>query len=463
LADQQSGSTRELLRLAIQTSVPETPAQFDQVDWKYVYTPHRHLRALEPDTMLVQGIRGAGKSFWWFVLQSGDNRRRIIGDKAEVSVGFGQGPHGRWPTRDEFEQLLRVPHKPRLIWKAVVLRSIAPDQVFFDNWLRYVDWVTQHPSEVAELFREFDERLSREQRSHLVLFDALDLTADSRDDQKSLLSGLLQLVLEFRAFRGLRAKVFARPDMLGEPDVKSFPDSSKILGAAVNLEWRTTDLYGLLFQYLGNANDTQAATTFRRLVARTAGLATPTSVGVWLVPDALRDDEELQQRVFEAIAGPYMGTNERRGKTYTWVPNHLADALNNVSPRSFLAAIRRAADEPPKHAWALHWSGIQEGVRRASSIRVNEIQEDLPWAHEAMQLLNDLAVPCPRSKVLSTWQKKSLFGRNLPGLPADRDGVLRELSQTGIIRELPDGRLNIPDVYRLGFGLRRKGGFAPRS
>lgn len=167
---------------------------------------------------------------------------------------------------------------------------------------------------------------------------------------------------------------------------------TEVLASEVRLDWRTLDLYGLLFQYLGNGTDEAAALGFRRLAERQGeSQRTDTS---WQVPRALRESEALQKEVFAAIAGPFMGRDRRRGQTCTWVSNHLADALNNVSPRSFLAAIGRAAREPPKPPCALHWSGIQEGVRRASKIRVDEIQEDLPWAHDAMSLLEDLVVPC---------------------------------------------------------------------
>ena len=173
-------------------------------------------------------------------------------------------------------------------------------------------------------------------------------------------------------------------------------------------------------------------------------------------------NEKRQQEVFDEIAGPYMGSNARRGRTYTWVPNHLADGLDAVSPRSFLAAIRKAAEEPIKHDYALHWSGLHEGVRHASTIRADEIEEDIPWAHEAMSVLKDLLVPCTRAALLRAWKGATLLEKGIDGLPADYGDVLEELRRTGILKVLPDQRINIPDVYRLGFGLRRKGGFAPR-
>jgi hypothetical protein len=269
-------------------------------------------------------------------------------------------------------------------------------------------------------------------------------------------------VLELRAYRTLRAKVFARPDMLLSPEVKNFSDASKVLASGVSLEWRNVDLYGLLYQYLGNADDQDAAAAFRQIARKHDPSTSVITEPSWLVPALLRNDDVRQQSVFEAIAGPYMGTNKRKGLTYTWVPNHLTDARESVSPRSFLAAIRRAAEETSKHEFALHWSGLQDGVRHASTIRADEIQEDLPWAHKAMQLLEDLTVPCMRSKVYAAWQKGNLFSQQvLRGLPSDREGALEELRQMGIFKVLSDDRINIPDVYRLGFGLRRKGGFAP--
>jgi len=448
-----------LLRQAIVESVPEVPAQFDRVNWKFVYLPARHMRALGLDIMLVQGIRGAGKSFWWFMLQNDAFRRDLFGSDVSVSIGFAQDLKGSWPERDELQQLLSFKLEPRLIWKAVVLGQIAPVLMERMTWREGIDWVLNNPSNVAQHFREFDETLHAAGKKHVVLFDGLDRTASLRTDQEKLLRGLLELVLELRGYRSLRAKIFARPDMLENPQVRSFSDASKVLASSASLDWRPVDLYGLLFQYLGNGDSLEAARGFRRLAgASESAISEP----LWNVPEALREDPEEQASIFAAIAGPYMGSSRRSGRTYTWVPNHLSDALDKVSPRSFLAAIRRAADEPRKHDFALHWSGIQEGVRDASKIRVNEIQEDLPWAHDAMKMLENLVVPCDRAKMISAWNSGGLLQSGVSGLPQDLGTIIKELREMGIVKELSDGRINIPDVYRVGFGLRRRGGFAPR-
>ncbi len=41
---------------------------------------------------------------------------------------------------------------------------------------------------------------------------------------------------------------------------------------------------------------------------------------------------------------------------------------------------------------------------------------------------------------------------------SDGDQVLRTLVELGVMSERPDGRIDVPDIYRYGFGILRKGG-----
>jgi hypothetical protein len=414
--------------------------------------------------MLVVGIRGSGKSFWWSSLLDPDIRSVVpfLGGNIEVKGGFGQGSNQDWPDRDELRKLQDGERRqPRLIWKTVVLRQVARTEMPRD-WEGAVDWVSREPSKVAAALREADERLRRESKKHLAVFDALDTTADSPFTRSVLLRGLLELVVELRAFSSIRAKAFVRPDMLDDPKVKNFTDASKAIASAVSLDWTTEDLYGLLFQYLANGSNDEASAAFREM---TVEKWEHNALAWWRVPDGLRNSV-VQERVFTQIAGPWMGTDRRRGKTYTWVPNHLADAYGKVSPRSVLAAIRRAAAHkvPDDHGYTLHWKGLQDGVRSASEWRVREIDDDFRWAGSAMKMLSNIVVPCDSSVLMSAWKRGQLVSL-LDSEAQERglDGVLEDLRRVGILQVLRDDRINIPDVYRVGFGLRRKGGFSPRG
>ena len=60
-----------LAALPEETSYGGTPAP------AHVYLPRSHLKALNLDALLVTGMRGAGKTFWWSALQDSGIRRFI--------------------------------------------------------------------------------------------------------------------------------------------------------------------------------------------------------------------------------------------------------------------------------------------------------------------------------------------------------------------------------------------------
>ena len=52
---------------------------------KHIYLPPSHLKAMDPDNILVTGMRGAGKTFWWSALQ---NRGRPSADLDSPASGL---------------------------------------------------------------------------------------------------------------------------------------------------------------------------------------------------------------------------------------------------------------------------------------------------------------------------------------------------------------------------------------
>ena len=62
------------------TSHGETPAP------EHVYLPRSHVRAMDPDTLLVTGMRGAGKTFWWSALQEDAVRQLLAARGGMASV-----------------------------------------------------------------------------------------------------------------------------------------------------------------------------------------------------------------------------------------------------------------------------------------------------------------------------------------------------------------------------------------
>lgn len=401
-------------------------------------------------------------------------------DDTIVSIGFGETPNpGDYPGKDTLAALLKDADV-RIVWKTIVYKQIiakSPQQSEFKElkeWKRRVKWVLENPDIVEnELFR-VDRELDQGGIFHLVLFDALDRTADDWKTMNRLVRGLLQTVLDFRTYRRIRLKVFTRPDQIEDLEVGTFPDASKILSQKTDLLWPRKELYALLWQYLSNA---KYGHVFREGAENLFPVNWEQRNNVWVVPDLLRDDESAQRELFHAMTGPWMGRDRRRGFPYTWLPNHLGDTRNQVSPRSFLAAVRHAVKDRvrPDHEYALHYESIKAGVQQASKIRVREMQEDYPWVQVLLSPLSELSVPCPIEDVKRIWQAKNLLEKlsdkvastdvRLPPahLSEGSDGVLKDLESLGLIERLSGDRINIPDVYRVGYGIGRRGGVRPSA
>ena len=473
------------IRRSILSSVPEESAQFGKelFDRRFLYAPLRHAQALDPNTMLVEGTRGAGKSLWWAALLSKEHRKIVartlpkagLDPEMDVRAGFGTGTQTKdAPSKDIIRGLLGD-FEPREIWRAVVGWQILSDRQVIEgaNWRERVTWIQRNTEEFEAALDLADDDLQRIGKTRLMVFDALDTAADTWADLRRLLRGLLQVTLEFRSRRRIRLKIFVRPDMLQDSEVISFPDASKVLNSKAQLIWTRADLYGLLWQMMANAS--AGAEVFRGVAASVSRVDWCEVEGTWAVPLALRHDEDIQRHVFHALTGPWMGPNPKRGLPYTWLPNHLADAFGQASPRSFQVALRTAAEHESPLAWPypLHHEGIRRGVQEASRIRVREIVEDYAWISPAMEpLRGKLTIPCWPSELRSLWEAQDVLrdvryaSSETSKLGPQRiergaDGLIRDLEDLGLFQRLPDDRLQMPDVYRVAFGLGRKGGVKP--
>ena len=176
-----------------------------------------------------------------------------------------------------------------------------------------------------------------------------------------------------------------------------------------------------------------------------------------------------------------MGNNPRRGNTYSWIHTHLADTQGQASPRSFMLTLRYAAaylrDSIPTTDTAIDHRGIRVGVGKASEIRVGELAEDHPWISDVLQDLNGLVVPCSPSDFTKRWGKKRRIAKikqsqgkaDKPSIPLEiRDDastakLLDALENLNVLERRDNGKINVPDIFRLAARLRRRGGTPPSN
>lgn len=477
---------RELL-----AAMPSTvDADTSPIDPRTLFTPPGHRLSLDPDVTIVKGGRGVGKSVWFQALQDSElcelaaeeyrlpRLRRIV-----PHPGYGAALRpSRYPDADTIGAMLERGTAPRDIWYAVVLHALGvPEVSALPKWSARVEWVRDNPEDRAAALGRADAEAEHTGRIELIMFDALERTHRQRPEADRLAVAILQVALDLRLMtRHLRAKVFIRPDMLNNLSL-SFADSSKLISNAAELSWDRTNLYGLFFHQLGNAESDYAA-AFREATGRWRD-----SQHRYVAPEALIGDAAAQNEAFIAIAGQYMGQNHRKGHTYTWLPNHLADGTDQISPRSFLEAMRRAGvssgAQHAGHDRALHWEAIKKGVLAASRTRVGELTEDIKWVPVTIKPLARKQVPIEQADVTARWQEVDLpklldeHQRAQAGEHGDHgakqqvsagprnyhpDSLIDELITLGVMKRRSSGMLDVPDIYRLTFDLGRKGG-VPRA
>lgn len=435
-----------LLRRAILSAIPGGDLQ---------YFPPYFARALEPDVSLVTGIRGSGKS----------ELCRMVHLRFDSSAPPKRSAGGL-PDKDTLGKLLQSPDcNPRLIWKTVLLSQLdCPPLLTLPSWQGKYTWVQEHPEEVAGYLGARNLEFRQQPGAFVLAIDHFELLADTPSDRARLVRGVLELMLELRTFSKLRVKAFVNSDLLAQPGVADFPGAARVLGAQVELKWQPADLYGLLYAKLGGAaTDLEARLHFQALSA--AGwFSPPTLPPYWLGPGPAMDPG-WQQALFGYLHqgglsyASYVGFHK--------LPQDLTDSLGRLSPRTFLAAVRFAAEDSAQRGpgvYPLAIPSLQVGILAAARQWKQELGQDMTWVRQAMERLKGLYVPLQPAEVFAAWRERGFQAPSSDGrTPTDYDfeQALEGLQQVGALLRMADGRIEVPELYRLGFGLGRHGGFRP--
>jgi hypothetical protein len=178
-------------------------------------------------------------------------------------------------------------------------------------------------------------------------------------------------------------------------------------------------------------------------------------------PTALPETGNASQKAFvDHLAGEQMGSGDKKGLTYRWIPNRLQDAHARAVPRSFLSMVRYAAtfalSQGPgaQNLRLLTPMELQGALENTSVRRVNELKEEFPVVAR-LENLRGKTVMLER-KVAVAALSRALSGDDEHGNDGER--VLHTLIELGAMSERDDGRIDVPDIYRYGFGILRKGG-----
>ncbi len=437
-----------------------------------------HRLALRPETVVIRGVRGAGKSALFRVLHS-------LRDSARLREFFDDDrlPEARW--LDAFSQGIEHPPETqldefgkhteeddlRVFWIGHLLRRVAGER----DWAELVpeplgnaweqhghdmgSWIPvarEHLGALGNALDTIERRLRDSGETVFAIYDHLDrIGAFAADVRRRYVSSLLALWLSLsNRYTHLRAKIFVREDLFRTGEL-GFPDATKLRPRSVALDWDTASLYRVVAHHLANVSE-QMRDWLRpiRLELRDRG-----ELG-WTVGEM---SDSLQQRFVERLAGKLMGRGVRKGYTYRWIPNRLQDAQGQIVPRSILCLLGFAADSAsrgplPRGPRLLTPPDLQAALEPTSKERVAEIREEFPLV-ERIENLRGRHVWMDREETIEALEAP--VPGEPEGLPHDGRVVFDELLRLGVLKiRKKDDRVDVPDIYRYGYGIKRKGGVA---
>lgn len=448
-----------------------------------------HLRLLDPEVVLVVGPRGAGKTEIARVLTDAALYEAVSRHAPAVRLPIGASQWiAAYPSgRQGFEAIgLRAfinregarTDALRDLWFAYLVRALSGVVAIEDqNLLAPV--IKPEGADIEVIINEFrqlgtspvvaldrlDAALDRENRFVFVTYDELDTLGGG--DWELVEAGVRGLVALWAAYarrwKRIRAKLFVRTDIYERHAGEGGADLAKLAAGRVDLVWNDRDLYGVLLKRLANV-DADLALYVKNV--KEVRWSTDPELGEIPLLRTWRD----ARPVVERMVGPYMGANRKKGLVYRWLLDHVRDGLGRALPRPFVRLVEEAARQELQHFGSLRSprllepASLRRALDRVSSDHVTQSRDEWPW-------LDAVRIKFAESPLVP-WERERDVLRLLEGFPRDGGAstppfegreLLEYLIEIGILRRRPDGRIDAPDLFLSGLGLRRKGGVKKRS
>jgi hypothetical protein len=461
----------------------------------------QHQQALRPDILVVRGGRGAGKTALFRFLASFEQNEkrsellaRFFGasealEKSAWVVGFSEtGINHPSPLilKELTQEIQNNTEKIRHFWFGQIVgvlgrfvfgessehwEKIAP---FGDVWLNSPNspqhWLDQIPQYIPKLLFFLDEierLLAKEEKYLFLTYDDLDrIHIGDPAKQKEWIKILLEVWLSFaNRYKHLRAKIFLREDLYQFVS-RGFTDASKLESLSVSLRWSVEDLYRMLYRhFLASAPlcEWLAEQGFPVDLKWTEELgALPPPLPEASVSFPRYEREEISQLSWMTkMIGATMGSGVNKGYVYRWVVNHLCDAHRQIVPRSLLNlfsfAAQYALDTSPKAKGSclLHSTELTAGLQKTSVHRVKELQEEYKFV-QRLESLRGMKLFLRQEEIEQRLGKAELDFED--GYGEDGKRIFREMRELGIFRDRGEGEIDMPDIYRHAYDIKRRGG-----
>ncbi len=485
----------------ISNCVPENGSGEDEENLLQNFLPLRsYAKLADPKNFLITGGRGSGKTELFRILTSCGGLRHVISEKdrkrytglqeQEFLTGYiatGLGAKA-FPTANSCDDLLKIEKPDNLtsFWGglvcSVILRKFREDREFRELADYYFGAETrkileQDSNEVSKWWNVLDVRKEKwesfldqadtvlEKRDiHICLvYDELDRICGNYENLFLFIRSLLDFWYRHNSrYTHVKAKIFLRSDLYNAKALQ-FVDASKMGAYRLELNWDTHSLYRLLVKRMANAGVVEMEVYLKEVPGL---LQTEADGALGYLPG---NSEEAFRLIINKMIGKYMGKNAKRGISYTWVPNHIQDANGETAPRAFLKCFAFAAEEMLNHKSDVSLleenrillpTRLQGAVAKVSADRVQELtQEEYQWLQNLIGRLSGKTMLMGSDEFLRYLEPENWPAAERDKLPGKtNDEILEVLVTLGIVMRTADERINIPEIYLHGFGLKRKGG-----
>lgn len=470
-------------------------AENEEIDSKD-FLPLRSYEMLgDPNRFVIIGGRGTGKTRLFCTLQKPDGFRQIIGEQKNMfypepdrsSFLTGYYHVGTIFPQGKVMEELAVDRETDLFWQGsivfLLLDHFKRNRIITDiakeyfasedydilsqlsNLRRISKWISiirDHQEDIECFYDDVDAYLQETNDWIFFIYDSLDRICPKYADWFPFIRALLAFWFNhLHRWKRLKCKIFLRSDLY-ESDKLAFPDSSKLKANILVLEWDTVSLYRLLLKKMANASNKEM---LEYLWGTPELISEASDDALGYIPT---EKATIIKTFVNRMIGEYMGKDAKKGVSYSWVPNHLQDTHGVLSPRSFLkcfsVAAGRMCDKPADVAILeadriLSPSMIQGAVQAVSEDRVAELEEEYPWLSRLKKALRGTTMLMDKSEFISRIHMDLWDDEARETLPASTpEGIFEMLEKLGIVFIARDGRVNVPEIYLHGFGMKRKGG-----
>lgn len=443
----------------------------------YFLPVKEHLRVLDVSTVLIIGNRGTGKSALFGILGSPDGISIL--KKAASGVELPEGrfhwvsgypASANFPDYKTLEKEFRDVETSVDFWNAFLVRHLVdfiPESSFVKKISDFpapdLNGILKYFNETrTELFialDQLDKRLIEENSWVFVGYDELDtLHPYNYNVMARGVEGLISFWAFYsRRWKRIRPKLFIRTDMYRKHSLMGGAELAKLSANRVELHWDDLNLYRMLIKTIANKDERL------KEYCEAGEIKFEKDSDFGWIPNIPR--VESVKPFFKRLTGEFMGANNNKGYTYTWVLNHIRDGNKEAHPRNLVLLIGRAAEKErgnpkanPPHL--IHHTVLNQALTDLSNAAVASAKSDWKWLN-AIQ--NSFEKNNVTSMTISDKMMRQVIHdigqsdfESRSGLEGNR--LLELLQDLGVIIAKKGSRYDIPDIYLRGLGLTRKGG-----